>query len=157
MAREHKIITWCDPCIQEETYTEGTEFTFSVGVGKPKVISVCTPKHDKLVKQFIELLDTYGIENPDSRKALKKTAPGNGGANPTKIDPRECTLCQTLGLPRKDLKNAQSQAMHHNRSHGVTAAQFAEYEAGELVIASSDSDGRIVLGPAKPAQRRAAS
>lgn len=155
MAREHRIISWCDPCLDDGTYTEGAEFTFTIGVGKPKVVSVCT-KHDKPVNTFVEFFDKYAIANPDSPRKTRATTTNPTGERvlPEKIEPRMCDLCKLLGMPDRELKNAQSQAMHNNRTHGINAEQYRAYEAGELVFVSNE-DAKITLGP--PTKARAAS
>lgn len=154
MAREHKIVYWCDVCLAaEDRYVDGKEHTFSVDRGKEKVLTVCPTHEEQFVTPFLAAFEEYSIDNPDAKsKAVRSSRPAAAAA-PT-LEPGErtpCPICSELGVRQKSggMKNIETLVVHMNRSHGLARTDARE-------IATGSADYELVDGGPMATVRRAA-
>lgn len=107
MAREVRIMTWCDHCAAEEgTQVEASEFTGLNSAGAKVEIDLCAECAESFIVPALSAFDAYGRDavKPKKRKTRTESPAPNGGS---------CPDCGNTFTTK------QSLGMHRWRAHGI--------------------------------------
>ena len=107
MAREVRIITWCDHCLAENgDQVDASEYSGLNSAGIKVEVDLCAECAEAFITPALSTFDAYGRESvkPKKRKPRVETPAPNGG---------ECPECG------KAFTTKQSLGMHRWRAHNI--------------------------------------
>lgn len=108
-----QIITYCDPCLREETQVLATTVTIAIDGNRPLMLDLCETHEKELVAPLYELLMDAGA--------------------PVRADELTCQSCG------KAYKKRESLRKHVERHHGAGAAAPSSPQ-GQLDISSTGDE-----------------
>ena len=102
MAREVRIVVWCDRCLERGDHTEAAGRTGMNSNGATVMVDLCDECYHEVTAPFVALLDAYGT----TQKQTRKRKPS---------EPVPCPECGRV------FKTGQGTVMHRVRAHGYTS------------------------------------
>jgi len=103
MAREVKIVTWCDSCLEMGKHVEADEHPGLNSAGARVVVDLCDDHFDEYLVSALAVLDTHGRTEGKAPRAARKVTVALG----------PCPECD------REFHSAQALGMHRWRKHGI--------------------------------------
>lgn len=140
MARELRVRTWCDACLEEGAQEPAVHRGIKVSLdgAPPLLLDLCQRHHVELVRPLLVALERYGVDpdgtpepsgRRDSNRARRRSGPFK---------------CQVPGCTASPLKHTGSLWQHLKGLHGLTMAEYRE-TYGEPVPMTEEELAELVV------------
>jgi hypothetical protein len=151
MAREVRIINWCDPCFREGNRIEadGDPIVITVGTrksDKPRELMLCEVHMKEVLSPLLAELEHAPIYKDDALPTSTPTSVGSSGVKrggwtqtPKEEDPTPCTICSEVFGTEFISKNPDSCHTHRLQRHKIGNAEYKAWRRGEAEVAVDDA------------------